>query len=152
MNVSFIRFDLASAFKNSDQKNENVFKNLSKFIVNSEIKFDLNENDTIQIDRQDNSKTHSNTLRESDLNTNGFVCMRRDNKIGIKCIVTPLSEYVTSEDNKKPLKINVAFGIKHCLDQKAISDSSTTVQQQQQQQPLQLLNKNSTVQKVFISF
>lgn len=147
MNVSFIKFDLSTAYANTEaSKEETEFRNLSNFVVNSEIEFDYT--DSIQIDRQDNSKTHSNVLRESDINTDGFVWFRRDNKIGIICKVTPLSEYINSSGN--PPEIHCAFGLKHCLDQKAISDSSIQAQQQQQQN----LNapKTTVIQRVFINF
>jgi len=152
MNVSFIAFNLASAFSTSEKeeakKEINEFRNLTGFAVNADMSFDLDENDSIQIDRQDNSKTHSNSLRDSDLSTNGFVCFRRDNKIGIKCKVTPLSEYL-GDDTKSEQEIHVAFGLKHCLDQKAISDSSISAQQQQQQ--YQSAARSSVVQRVFVN-
>ncbi len=142
MNVSFISFNLASAFNTNETEptNETDFRNLSGFIVNADIIFDQDENDSIQIDRQDNSKTHSNSLRDTDLSTNGFVCFRRDNKIGIKCKVIPLSQYL---DSDKEQEIHVAFGLRHCLDQKAISESSISAQQP--------TAKSSVIQRVFIN-
>ena len=152
LNVSLISFSLKSAFNSieTEPKKETDFRNLSNFVVNSEIAFNINENETIQIDRQDNSKTYSNALKETDLATNGFVSFRRDNKIGIVCKVIPLSEYINFKDDKFPPQIHVAFGLKHCLDQKAISDSSVTAQLQQQQQLS--AQRNSVIQRVFINF
>lgn len=145
--MSFIKFDISKAYNTN--KEETEFRNLSNFVVNSEMDFDYT--DTVQIDRQDNSKTHSNVLRESDLNTDGFVWFRRDNKIGIICKVTPLSEHLNLDNGKNSPEIHCAFGLKHCLDQKAISDSS--IQGQQQQTP-QASNAQriSVIQHVFINF
>jgi hypothetical protein len=63
--------------------------NLSGFEPSASLTFDKN-NVEIVIDRQENAKSVA-TLKPSDSETNGLVCFRCDNKVGIRCYVTPSS-------------------------------------------------------------
>ena len=85
---------------------------LNKFEVNSKIKFgSLAETDFIQIDRLDNSsRTQLTSLRAADMQTNGFVCFRRDNKIGICCLVQPVCDQA---DLQTPRNVRVCFDLKY---------------------------------------
>jgi hypothetical protein len=71
----------------SSFENVELIKNLSGFEPNAKLTFDKNDIEVV-IDRQDNAKSVA-TLKPSDSETNGFVCFRRDNKIGVKCHVSP---------------------------------------------------------------
>jgi len=85
---------------------------LNKFEVNAKIKFgSLSETDFIQIDRLDNSsRTQLTSLRATDMQTNGFVCFRRDNKIGICCFVQPICDQA---DLQTPRNVRVCFDLKY---------------------------------------
>jgi hypothetical protein len=100
MNVSF------SSISSPDEA-----ANLSGFRPNSIISFGDFENATFKIDRQDNAKSQAAALNEADLETRGFVCFRRDNKIaitiGLKLDSTEL------EKNNKPRSIKCAFEMKY---------------------------------------
>lgn len=94
MNISFVNLD------------DEQVSNLSNFEYNSRIYFEYQ--DSILIDRQDNSKVIMTQLKQTDENTRGFVCFRRDNKIAVKCMVTPLTE----EQNLEPVHVKCVFGLK----------------------------------------
>lgn len=80
--------------------------NLSNFEANARIEFEYQ--DSVIIDRQDNSKVVPAQLKQTDEQTKGFVCFRRDNKIAVKCLVTPM----TKPTNKEPDYVKCIFGLK----------------------------------------
>lgn len=95
MNISFVNLD------------EEQVSNLSNFESNSKIDFEYQ--DSIVIDRQDNSKVISSQLKQTDENTRGFVCFRRDNKIAVKCLITPMSK---KQNYLEPVHVKCVFGLK----------------------------------------
>lgn len=107
--------------------------NLSNFESNSRIKFECE--DTIVIDRQDNSKAVLAQLKQTDEQTRGFVCFRRDNKIAVKCMVTPISKKQT---NKEPTHVKCIFGLKCSIN---IPESSSP----------QIQNSSSGSKETFIN-
>lgn len=122
------------------------YSNLTGFISNANVSFGEQEDKPILIERQDNSKQQQPSLKQSDLTTNGFVCFRRDNKIAVSFKVTPLSE-VLDKINGTP-RVRIAFGLKHCLDHKAMSDSSAlNTSQQSSTSPT---SRPTIIQKIFI--
>ena len=166
--------DLNVAFLSFDNEDNKVFmNNLSEFRPTASVSFGDNEDQPISIDRQDNTKWeliyqcdhHQNerslfqftlikifllrsqtaAFKPTDLATNGFVCFRRDNKIGICCRVTPLADKI---DNEQAVPhVRIVFGLRHCLDQKAISDSSMS-----SNSSLPSQRTTTIMQKVFIDF
>ena len=138
LNVAFVSFD--------NEENKVFMSNLSEFSATACVSFGDNEEQPISIDRQDNTKSQSAAFKPADLITNGFVCFRRDNKIGICCRVTPLADKIANEQTAPHVRI--VFGLRHCLDQKAISDSTTSSGSSS------LSNQRTTtiMQKVFIDF
>lgn len=111
----------------------NELDNLSGFIPNSEVSFGDMTDKPVLVDRQDTAKNQPvAALKPTDLNTNGFIRYRRDNKIAISLKVTP------KESAEETPSVRIAFALKHCLDQKAISDG--------------LNMKPQVVQKMFIDF
>jgi hypothetical protein len=74
----------------SSIENSELIKNLSGFEANAKLTFEKNDIDIV-IDRPDNARSIA-TLKPSDSETNGFVCFRRDNKIGVKCHVIPSAD------------------------------------------------------------
>lgn len=103
-------------------------ENLSGFSSNADINFDLHTKKVISIERQDSAKSQIASLKPDDLTTNGFVCFRRDNKIAVSLSVTP--KLLSG-------RVRIAFGLRHCLDQKAIAND---------------VKVPSVVQKVFVDF
>lgn len=112
-------------------------QNLSGFAPTALISFGDMSDKPVLIDRQDSAKSQSATLKPSDVNSNGFVLFRRDNKIAIKCHVTPLDQLEPDSH------VMVAFNVTHCLDHKAVVDSKQAAE----------ANTRLTVsQKIFIDF
>ena len=64
---------------------ENQLENLSCFSTNAAVSFEENNEKIILIERQDNQaqRAQGASLKPEDLETKGFVCFRRDNKIAI---------------------------------------------------------------------
>lgn len=103
--------DVSISFANL---NDESTSNLSGFKPTAKIEFgNISEDLSIVIDRQDNSKVQQTQLKQSDLETKGFVCFRRDNKIVIKCKVTPL---VSESKNKEPVDVKCAFVLKSSIN------------------------------------
>lgn len=100
MNVSF------SSISSPDEA-----ANLSGFRPNSIISFGDFENATFKIDRQDNAKSQAAALNEADLETRGFVCFRRDNKIAIS--ISLKLDSTELEKNNRPRSIKCAFEMKY---------------------------------------
>ncbi|CAF0759649.1 unnamed protein product [Brachionus calyciflorus] len=105
--------DVTVSFVNID--NENVL-NLSGFKPTAKIEFKTRDDLSIVIDRQDNSKVQQAQLKQSDLETNGFLCFRRDNKIAVKCTVTPFLSNTEIKDHVK-----CVFGLKCSINMPEIS-------------------------------
>ena len=122
LNVSFV--PLNECFDNKETPNESLsVQNLSGFIPTAKIEFkNVTENTIINIDKQDSSKAPAGSLKPADLSTNGFVCFRRDNKIGVVCQVTPIC--VKSETQIEPTHVRVVFGLKHFANSQA-SETTT---------------------------
>ena len=130
LNVSFVPLS-QYADKSED------YRNLSGFTPTASISVGSDADKPILIERQDSAKAQSAALRPLDSNLDEFVKFRRDNKIAVKCTVTPLDE----SDFKS--HVRVAFELKHCLDHKAVADAK-------QADPV--VTRLSTSQKVFIDF
>jgi hypothetical protein len=91
-------------------------------------------NNLIFIDRQQQlsntspamaTSTHpSSVVTKSNVNNDGFIRFRRDNKIAISCIVTPLSSCINSSLNQK--NASVIFGMKVSFDEKEMAQPSTS--------------------------
>lgn len=124
---------------------ENQLENLSCFSTNAAVSFEENNEKIILIERQDNQvqRAQGASLKPEDLETKGFVCFRRDNKIAISFKVTPKSETLGDCDDFPHVRI--AFGMKHCLDNKAVSESSTS-------KDISNTPRQTILQKVFIDF
>jgi hypothetical protein len=103
-------FDLNVAFISCQDTNS--VDMLNRFDVNAQIKFgSSSETDFIQIDRLDNSsRTQTTSLRATDLQTNGFVCFRRDNKIGISCHVQPICDQLDLQSSRN---VRICFDLKY---------------------------------------
>ena len=131
MSISFESIEIES----------DLLKNVSSFTPNAEISFETGEGQEVQIDRQDNARSQSASLRPEDLSTNGFVCFRRDNKIAILCKVRPLLARI---DKEKSPNVRVAFLVKHLLDPKAVMvDSSASISPP-------VTQRSTVAQKIFI--
>lgn len=138
LNVAFVQL--------STETNNNEETNLSGFVSNATVSFGEQEDKPILIERQDNSKQQQPALKQSDCETNGFVCFRRDNKVAVSFKVTPLSE-VLDKIQGTP-RVRIALGLKHCLDHKAISDSSAL--NTSQQSLTSSTTRPTIVQKIFL--
>lgn len=137
LNVSFVSLNEEDATKmDIDAKSEDLtIKNISGFCTTAKIDFkQQDESSVLTIEKQDNSKPQVACLKPTDLSSNGFVCFRRDNKIGIVCSVTPIAG--RSQD-KKVFHVRAAFGLRHYLNETNQSGETIT---------------NSILQKIFIDF
>lgn len=132
LNVSFTTLNIEL-----NESKSNDTQNLSGFTPTALISFGDMADKPILIERQDSAKSQSATLKPSDSSTNGFVKFRRDNKIAIKCHVTPLDKL---EPNSH---VMVAFNVNHCLDHKAVVDSK---------QAADPASRLTVSQKVFVDF
>ena len=137
LNITFEYLDEDDSNKmETDSTREDLtIKNISGFFPTAKIEFKQQDPNTIlTIEKQDNSKPQVASLRATDLNTNGFVCFRRDNKIGIVCNVTPM---VGNQQDKNVRNVRAAFGLRHYLNETNQSGETIT---------------NSVLQKIFIDF
>lgn len=122
----------------------NETQNLSGFTPTALISFGDMSDKPILIERQDSAKTQSATLKPTDVSSNGFVTFRRDNKIAIKCHVTPFDKLESDSH------VMVAFVVNHCLDHKAVVDSKPAAAAADAQATAS--TRLTVSQKIFIDF
>jgi hypothetical protein len=133
LNISFVSFS-GDKTDTDNSREDLTVENISGFFPTAKIEFKQDPNTILTIEKQDNSKLQAVCLKPNDLSTNGFVCFRRDNKIGITCIVTPIAE---QQQDKKTINVRAAFGLRHFINETNQSGETVT---------------NSILQKIFIDF
>lgn len=107
--------------------------NLSGFEPTARILFGDNDNVPIVVDRLDNGKAQQiSALKQADMNTNGFVCLRRDNKIAIACQVIPFDDKDENVNTKfqRPPRVKVVFAIKHAVVESASTEQKPVLTHQ----------------------
>lgn len=85
VNISFAPLStVESSSENKENQQQSDNFGLNTTIEFGDEKSGVTPSTTIKVDRQDNAKSQvPAALVQADLDTNGFVCFRRDNKIGI---------------------------------------------------------------------
>ena len=107
--------------------------NLSGFVPTARIVFGDNDNVPIVVDRLDNGKAQQiSALKQADMNTNGFVCLRRDNKIAVACQVIPFDDQDENVDTKfqRAPRVKVVFALKHAVVEAASTEQKPVLTHQ----------------------